>query len=512
MDNVAEINMEMQNKIHEIVGNLIGFMDEAITKEMSVHDVEKTLWLMTREVGRGVFQLFLDHSGDGDLGEKIILQDGRDIKRLAKQRTKEYLTVFGEFHIPHFVYGTREGQKIQYSPLEVKLQLPESKTSALLDDWNQSLVLNMPFSEVSNMLDKILGFKQSVHTLERMDQKMAEASDDFWEQHPAPPSEEEGEITVLTADGKGVSMRNGAKLPGGNDYTLPPDRSGVKKMALLGSVYTIDRHKRTPEELLESLFSKPHLTVVPRTDSTIPSKPTACHKEVRAALIRDEKGTTAPQTEFIFSSLAKMAERRGLMEKKECVILMDGQDSLWRAAAEHFPKQEFGSCEILDLLHASAYIWEAANLFYTPGSTKAKSYAKKLMKRILNSEVDGVIKTLKRKGKDAQLWSDQADRLMQICGYLSNNAKRMDYKYYLERGYPIASGVIEGACRCVVNDRMERSGMRWSMDGAQAMLNLRSIKLSELWDRFVEFRMQRELERLYGTEAANDQQILRMMA
>jgi len=392
------------------------------------------------------------------------------------------------------------------------LQLPESKSSALLDDWNQSLVLNMPFSEVSNMLHKILGFKQSVHTLERMDQKMAEVSDDFWRQNPAPPSEEEGEIMVLTADGKGVSMRNGAKLPGGNDHTAPLEHSGVKKMALLGSVYTIDPHKRTPDELLESLFNKPRLTVVQRTDSTIPSKPTACHKEVRAALIRDEKGTTAPQTEFIFGSLAKMAESRDLTGKKECVFLMDGQDSLWRAAEEYFPKQKFSPCEILDLLHASGYIWEASNLFYTSGSTKAKSYAKKLMKRILNSEVKGVIKTLKRKGKDAQLWCEQAGRLTQICGYLSNNAKRMDYKSYLERGYPIASGVIEGACRCVVNDRMERSGMRWSMDGAQAMLSLRSIKLSGLWDQFVEFRIKKELGELYGTIAANDPQLLRMTA
>ena len=509
MDSVTEINMEMRNKILEISRKLIDFLDESISKETSVYEVEKSLWLLTREIGHDALQLFLDNSGDGDLGEKIILQDGREVKRLPKQRTKSYLTVFGEFNIPYFAYGTREGQKIQYSPLEVKLQLPESKCSALLDEWNQSLVLNMPFAEASIMIDKILGFKQSVHTIERMDQKMSEASDDFWKQHVAPPSKEEGEIMVLTADGKGVPMRNGTKLPGGNDYSSALNHPGVKKMALLGSVYTIDPHKRTPKELLESLFHEQQPSTDQPADSTIPS---ARYKEVRAALIRDNEGATAPQTAHIFGSLATMAERRDPTVKKKYVVLMDGQDSLWKAAAKHFRPERFEYCEVLDLLHASGYIWEATHIFYTSGSNKAKSYARKLMNRVLNSDVEGVIKTLKRKGKDAQLCHTKENRLREICGYLTNNTKRMDYRYYLERGYPIASGVIEGACRCVVNDRMERSGMRWSMDGAQAMLNLRSIKLSGLWDQFVEFSRQRELEKLYGTEAANDPQLLRMMA
>ena len=81
----------------------------------------------------------------------------------------------------------------------------------------------------------------------------------------------------------------------------------------------------------------------------------------------------------------------------------------------------------------------------------------------------------------------------------------MAYKDYLARGYPIASGVIEGACRNVVKDRMERSGMRWVMQGAHAMLSLRSIHLSGLWDEFIQFRIGRETQRLYPREAANDE-------
>ena len=80
----------------------------------------------------------------------------------------------------------------------------------------------------------------------------------------------------------------------------------------------------------------------------------------------------------------------------------------------------------------------------------------------------------------------------------------MQYHEYLAAGYPIASGVIEGACRNIIVDRMEHSGMRWVMDGAHAMLGLRCIKLSGLWDEFTEFRVNRECDRLYPSHAAND--------
>ena len=80
----------------------------------------------------------------------------------------------------------------------------------------------------------------------------------------------------------------------------------------------------------------------------------------------------------------------------------------------------------------------------------------------------------------------------------------MKYDEYLEQGYPIGSGVVEGACRNLVKDRMERSGMRWTLEGAQAMLGLRSIHSSGLWEEFMQFRIRRESQRLYPFAAAND--------
>ena len=88
-------------------------------------------------------------------------------------------------------------------------------------------------------------------------------------------------------------------------------------------------------------------------------------------------------------------------------------------------------------------------------------------------------------------------KLAQVCNYFHRNRDRMRYDEYLAAGFPIASGVIEGACRHVVKDRMERAGMRWTIDGAQAMLDLRSTSINDQWSAFQTHRIKTDTRRLY---------------
>jgi hypothetical protein len=182
---------------------------------------------------------------------------------------------------------------------------------------------------------------------------------------------------------------------------------------------------------------------------------------------------------------------------------MDGQESLWDAGLLYLPEDRFKVTEILDLFHVLTYLWEAAHLFYAKGSPEASCFVRTHLDRLLHGKVESVIATLSGKG-EAELRGPSLKALERICGYFRNNAHRMIYDEYLAAGYPIASGVIEGACRCVVKDRMERSGMRWVLEGARAMLNLWSISLSGLWESFTQFRITRELQRLYSNSPAND--------
>ena len=101
-------------------------------------------------------------------------------------------------------------------------------------------------------------------------------------------------------------------------------------------------------------------------------------------------------------------------------------------------------------------------------------------------------------GTKRTLRGKKREKLAKLCGYLENNAHRMRYDEYLAAGYPIASGVIEGACRHFVKDRMERSGMRWRIESAQAMLAVRSIYLNGDWDDFMTYRIEKETPHSIG--------------
>jgi hypothetical protein len=194
--------------------------------------------------------------------------------------------------------------------------------SYLLQDWDQSLAQEMAFAQVSTLMAKMLGFEQSVHSLERTERKLAEAVAAFWEAQPVPAAEQEGQVLVCTADAKGVPMRRRAQQA--RIEGVRPGkgmRPGAKKMALLGSVYTVEAHFRTPQEVLEALFRPPGT----------PSKsgrPEPCFKRVRAALLRDEAESTQPQLQAIFGWMAQEVARRDPQGKKPLVLVMDGQESL----------------------------------------------------------------------------------------------------------------------------------------------------------------------------------------
>jgi hypothetical protein len=357
----------------------------------------------------------------------------------------------------------------------------------------------MPYEQVNTGLARILGFTQSVHTLERNQREMATAVDEFWKERPIPPAEQEGALMVCQADGKGVPMRGKATAT-----PEPPSNHGMrpdtKKMALVAAVYTVDPVIRTPDAVLDALFHE----APPAKPESPPTRPKPCYKYVRAALERDAAQTTEPQTQAMFGWLAQQVVQRNPAADKPIIVLMDGQETLWQAAWAFLPKELGEVTEILDLLHALGYLWEAAHVFHPKGSDAACGFAKAQARRMLQGEIGAVIQSLRWLGTHHKLKGKRRETLARICGYFHNNIHRMAYDVYLENGFPIASGVIEGACRCVVKDRMERSGMRWVMSGACAMLHMRSIHLSGLWEEFTDFRMQRESRRLCPGYAAND--------
>ena len=141
-------------------------------------------------------------------------------------------------------------------------------------------------------------------------------------------------------------------------------------------------------------------------------------------------------------------------------------------------------------------MWDAAGLLEKDEAPR-KAFTREQVLRILRGEVPDVIRNLRRLGDTTGLTGQAAKDLQRICGYLEKNADRMRYDEYLRRGYPIASGVIEGACRHLVKDRMERSGMRWTLEGARSMLHLRAAFQSDHWHAFLKHRMAEQVQQTH---------------
>jgi hypothetical protein len=153
----------------------------------------------------------------------------------------------------------------------------------------------------------------------------------------------------------------------------------------------------------------------------------------------------------IFPWLQAEARWRDPDHQPPWVLLMDGQPALWDAAAATLG--EAPRVEILDLLHATGYWWEAVHLFHDPGSLTAQKWMKVLTLGLLSGMGAGVIRGLQHLAEPSKLPAATRTRLAQIHDYFDRHRDRIHYDQYLTAGYPIASGVIEGACRHVVKDR-----------------------------------------------------------
>ena len=506
---MSSMNEVVKKGNHELVlaeaSKLIERVEQAYEQSEAVHELERGLFRQLLELGYQLLELFFSLCGTGDRGAQLQLSDGREVNRLERERERQYQSVFGCHQLQRVVYGSGEGQKIEYAALDQQVQLPASKFSYLLQEWDQALAVEQPYGQVSETMERIFGFRQSVHSLERMNQQLSQSVEPFWEQRPAPALAKDEQLIVCSGDGKGVVIRGAREeTPEGEPSAAgSPSTGDGKKMALIGAVYTIEPYVRTPQQVLEALFSGADSSSKP------PTRPKPLAQYVRASFERDGHDKMVPSYACIFSWLDEQQRQRNPTAQQPVIVLMDGQLSLWNAAARAFKGTE--TVEILDLMHALGYLWDAAELFHPsqskgpcPDALKQQRllFVKHQAQRLLNGQVQTLIRSLN--ARRTRLSAARRETLDDIVGYFRNNAPRMNYDQYLNAGYPIASGVIEGACRHIICDRMERSGMRWVVPGAKAMLGLRCIGINQDWGEFMRFHVQRETQRLYPLQAAND--------
>jgi hypothetical protein len=472
--------------LQHLVPQVLDVLTRALHEGTAVHLVESQLWDLTLQLGRRSLAAFFDACGTGDLGAALTLPDGRSVQRLEHLHSRRYVSIFGEFRLPRTAYGSREGQALAFVPLDNRWQLPQGVFSYVLQDWDQALAVEQAFSQVNQTIARMLKLKQSVDSLEGMNQQMAQDVGWFRELQGTPPPAEEGQIVVVTADCKGVVMRGQATPTVCGGERPAGERVNGKRMATVGAVYTVDPYVRTAADVVAALFRDADYEAAPR--------PAPCHKRVWASLPQE-----APQPR---SSIAVVSDwlwwefaQRNPQLTRPTVCLCDGQEALWQACGEAVADPH--RVDILDLLHVTPRLWQAAKLLYGEKGQEVVPCVRQRVTQVLEGKVEAVIRGLRRLGVERGLKGTKKQALARLCGYFRKNRQRMRYDVYLREGYPIASGVIEGACRHLSKDRMERAGMHWTPAGAQAMLDLRSVWISGSWEAFQQDRIERETKRLY---------------
>ena len=453
--------------------------------------VERGLFDQLLALGHRLFQGFLHLVGPGDFGPAVTLDDGRVVHRSAQPHERRLKTVFGEFLLPRWVYAQREGTRFEFMPTDQRLQLPASEVSYLLQEWDQLLGIEHAFGKVREVMETILRLPQSVDTLEHTNQHMAAAAPVFRDSQGAVNLATERNLLVVTEDNKGIPMVRPVEEKPAGAHRSKGDKANKKQMACIGCVYSVDPHRRTPEDVVATLFRD--------ADRSKEQPPVAQNKRYWAELSRDlGDGEVVRGQDLVFAQLQQeIAQRR--QPGQLLVHLWDGQASLATDRQAYLPEDDL-TLDILDLMHVLPRVWEAAHLFHPEGSAQAREFVRDRLTRILHGRAGYVIGGLRQRA--AGLPAAKKKRLRTICDFLEKNKHRMHYDEYVRLGCPIATGVIEGACRHVIKDRMERAGMRWKVPGAQAMLNLRTIYTNGDWVTFQEFRIALENECLYPNTKA----------
>lgn len=471
-----------------MVNGIITFVRSA-AQALEIGEVERRLIPMVMEVGRAALEEYVSVKGTGYAGRQFV--DGRGQRcSYVRDRSCAYRSIFGTISIPRAYYQCNGSPGV--FPLDGELNLPERGYSYAVQEFSSRLAVMTSYENAQEILCSFFPVKMPIRSLENIVGDVCDEVDRFYEEKTQPKVSTEAVVTVATVDKKGIAIRKqntddpAAEAPPSN-----PDKPGRKKMATVISAYTTRRHLRTADDIVQEA-----------TEQRGPgSKPRPENKQLWGSLTDGPEQTVAR---------LKRAVGRRLPEGNELVCILDGERSLWTLICRYFPTAFF----VLDIFHVLEHLAKAAHCFHDENSPEARRFVTERLRMLLLGKAGRVIGGLKQMLTKHHLCNSKKYSLNQVIGYLERNRKQMRYEICLAQGYPIGSGVIEGACRNLINDRLELTGMSWTPQGAESIMRLRAVHINHDWESFWKQRRQSERRRLYGIEdrrspEIRDQELLR---
>jgi hypothetical protein len=399
---------------------------------------------------------------------------------------RRLVTIFGEVHVRRVAY--RHKQVANLYPLDAALNLPAESYSHGLRELAAVEASRGSFDEAVTALGRATAVSVPKRQVEALARAAAVDFEAFFAQTPR-PEPTEGEVMVISADGKGVVMRpdglraaTRAKAESSQNKLKgrlsKGEKANRKRMAEVGAVYTITPVTRTPDDVMAHRQGGP-----PK------QAPTGTRKWVTAS-VADNAATVIAQ---VFNE----AERRDPHHAHPWVALVDGNRHQIDRIQTEAQTRGIDVTVLVDWVHVLEYLWSAAWSFYTEGDPAAEHWVHDKALDVLTGRASIVAAAIRRKATTRGLDPAARKNADTCADYLLAKAAYLDYPTALAKGWPIATGVIEGACRHIVKDRMDITGARWGLHGAEAILKLRALRANNCWNQYWTFHLTQEHARIH---------------
>lgn len=482
----TEVFTQAKEQYEEIITRLIS--DDMRAQEHGV--VERYLKKQGDELLRRMLQGYLDIRSRDEMKHKSVTgQDGIARSHRRSNCLRQLSTIFGQVKLSRTGYS-KPGVSHKY-PLDAALNLPPDKYSHGLRLVVGQSAAKESFDGVVESVKQHTSGKVPKRQAEQLVKKVSQDFDAFYDRKRE-QSANDGDLLVLTTDAKGIvvrqedlreSTRRAAEKAQHKKKTRLSrgEKSNRKRMAQVASVYEVEPHKRTAEEIMDS-------SDVSRSRRKKRPRPT--NKRVWASI---EKGSGE-----VITQMFEEASRRDPEKRRKWVVLVDGNQDQIRHIEAAAKALNASIVMVMDFIHALEYLWKAAYALFGEDSPDAEHWVQRSAIKLLNSKASRVSADMRSRATKQDLADEQRKPVDKCASYLLNNKHRLDYKTALENGWPIATGIIEGACRHLIKDRMDITGARWSLVGAESVLRLRALHSSGDFDRYMKFHNQQEQKRNYN--------------
>lgn len=472
-------------KLDDMIAQLSG--EE--TAKLGHADVERLIASEGSDLLRKLLQGFLDGQGPGVAAQRVLGTDGKS-RTHAREKERTIQTTFGEVVVSRMAYEAHSGPSLV--PRDAELNLPATRYS---HEVQQRIAREALRGSIDDAIEAVAETTAArVPKRQALELVEVAASDfaAFYASKSVAKAREvaqTGEVLVLSFDGKGVVMRPESlreetqKAARAEQHKLRTrlckgEKRNGKRMAQVAAVYTVAPWIRQPDEIMRPLG---------QASPDQSARPAAEDKRVWASL-QDEPAD-------VISSAFDEAHRRDPRHTKRWTVLVDGGVGQLRMVEQAAARHGADVTIILDFIHVTEYVWRASFALFGDSKPAGERWVAERLVRILKGESSQVAAGMRRSATLRRLGKEAREPVDKCADYLLKYSAYLHYDTYLAAGLPIATGVIEGACRHLIKDRMDITGARWGLDGAEAILRLRAIKSSGDWVEYWRFHEDQEWKR-----------------